>query len=236
MALKECVACAEEIQEGASLCKFCGTMQNDTRFQRRAETSAKSVSSSRTKRRIAFIASAIGVGLLVVVITSLSGQNPKAQHSNSNSSKPNSSNSTLSDVAQSDSAAATVEDSDPEPEPAQPAKESSDTILARLSAASAKSPSTGSWFFDGYTTLTETTTTDLEAILRYGGDGGWCTVYLYSDASAPQERVDAGGFSWNYGPMWGGGIADSSFGAMLVYPEEEPDCFHEAMEVFGWGE
>lgn len=28
----ECVACSEEIQSGAKLCKHCGTLQNDTRF------------------------------------------------------------------------------------------------------------------------------------------------------------------------------------------------------------
>lgn len=32
MATKECVACAEQIQENAKLCKHCGTMQHDSRF------------------------------------------------------------------------------------------------------------------------------------------------------------------------------------------------------------
>lgn len=32
MATKECIACAEQIQESAKLCKHCGTMQNDRRF------------------------------------------------------------------------------------------------------------------------------------------------------------------------------------------------------------
>lgn len=43
MATKPCIACAEEIQEAAKLCKHCGTMQTDRRFQERPQVVIKSV-------------------------------------------------------------------------------------------------------------------------------------------------------------------------------------------------
>lgn len=58
MNIKDCVACAEPIQESAKLCKHCGVMQNDERFVGAAsrhevvETPAEGVLASDASRTI----------------------------------------------------------------------------------------------------------------------------------------------------------------------------------------
>lgn len=47
MATKECVACAESIQENAKLCRFCSTQQNDRRFAPQPEPAIRTVSSAQ---------------------------------------------------------------------------------------------------------------------------------------------------------------------------------------------
>ncbi|MEY4313126.1 MAG: hypothetical protein RLZZ319_635 [Actinomycetota bacterium] len=49
MATKRCVACAEEIQPNAKLCKHCGVMQNDARFLGDAPSSKPTTSEARTQ-------------------------------------------------------------------------------------------------------------------------------------------------------------------------------------------
>lgn len=46
MGVKRCIACAEEIQSQAKLCRFCSTRQDDKRFRRSSESEAERVGQS----------------------------------------------------------------------------------------------------------------------------------------------------------------------------------------------